>query len=93
MAFVHETLTALVSGRVQRVGFRQFAAYHAMHYQLRGWARNREDGTVEVVVQGPRPQIEAFLARLRQGTTLARVTQIDQTWGPRPDVPEGFEIR
>ena len=43
---------AIVSGRVQGVGFRFFAERAARRAGVRGWVRNLEDGRVETVVEG-----------------------------------------
>ncbi len=88
-----ETLTAIVTGRVQRVGFRQFCQAHAQQLGLVGFARNDDDGSVEVVVQGPRPALDAFIASVRQGNALIHVTRMRLEWGPRADLPTTFEIR
>jgi acylphosphatase len=58
---------------------------------LNGWVRNRRDGTVEAVVDGPPQAVEAILAWARRGPPGARVTdvQIAET----PGTFEGFEAR
>jgi acylphosphatase len=55
---------ATYSGHVQGVGFRFTARSIAAGYSVAGYVRNRPDGGVEVVVEGTRAEIEAFLAEL-----------------------------
>lgn len=66
----------LVTGRVQGVGFRAFARRTAERLQLRGFARNLPDGSVESVVEGSVEAVEAYQAALSQGPALARVTEV-----------------
>ena len=44
----------IVSGRVQGVGYRYFAAARAKLHGIVGYVRNLPDGSVEVVALGPR---------------------------------------
>ncbi len=49
----------VVRGRVQGVGYRAFVEDEANRRRLRGWVRNRRDGSVEAVFSGPRNDVEA----------------------------------
>ena len=60
----------VVQGRVQGVGYRAFVEDEAMRRQLRGWVRNRRDGSVEAVFAGPRPVVEAMIEACRRGQWL-----------------------
>ncbi len=66
-------IRAIVSGRVQGVGFRYFAQRQAEKYQIVGWVRNRWNGTVEIMAVGEPQNIERFLKTIgrgpRSGTT------------------------
>lgn len=53
--------TVYYSGRVQGVFFRATARETARHYGVSGFARNLDDGRVEVIVEGPLDQVDAFL--------------------------------
>ncbi len=70
-------LRAVVHGRVQMVGFRAFVIQHAGDAGLSGTVRNEPDGTVEAVLEGPRPQVERMLDLLREGPSHARVERVD----------------
>lgn len=79
---VNETrLTALVSGRVQGVGFRAFVRRHALDRHLTGYAENLGDGRVEIVVEGDERDLEDLLVKLRMGPAHADVESIDVDWG------------
>jgi acylphosphatase len=57
----------VVSGRVQGVGFRYFAQRAARELGVTGWARNLDDGRVEVHGNGTRKVLDEFEGRLRMG--------------------------
>ena len=54
----------LYSGTVQGVGFRYTAFGYASELQLKGWVKNLPDGSVEIMVQGPKTSIEVFYKKL-----------------------------
>ena len=62
-----------VSGRVQGVGYRYFAQRVAIDLGVHGWARNLEDGRVEVFAVGIAGQLENFEGELRVGPPRADV--------------------
>ncbi len=88
-----QCLHAIVEGRVQGVGFRAFTEQHARNKELRGWVRNRQDGTVEVEAEGPKSVLEAFLVMLDDGPPLAHVTQIIVDWKVANRQSNEFTVR
>jgi acylphosphatase len=66
-----------ISGRVQGVGYRAFAARVARALKLRGGARNLDDGRVEVVASGAVHALDRLESALGEGPRLARVTRVD----------------
>lgn len=76
------SLRAVVRGRVQGVGFRDFVYTRARFLGLTGYVRNLPDGrSLEVVAEGPRADLEQLLEYLREGPRMARVDSIDAQWG------------
>jgi len=75
-----------ISGLVQGVGFRYSMVEEARLLGLNGWVRNRRDGTVEAMVDGPPEAVNAILAWARRGPPGARVTDVQIA-----DVPGSFE--
>lgn len=75
-----------ITGRVQGVGFREALCSQAEHLGVRGWVRNRSDGTVEALVQGTAASVEAAIAWAKHGPPLARVTgvRVDVVDDPHP---------
>jgi acylphosphatase len=81
----------LVSGRVQGVGFRYAAQDKAQVLGLSGWVRNRRDGDVEGVAQGPQESLESFENWLWQGPRHAGVSRVTTDTVPIT-VLQGFNI-
>ena len=73
-----ETIRHLVIvGRVQGVGFRFGMQRKAEQYRIRGWVRNRRDGSVEAVVQGAPDDVAAMIAWARHGPRSAAVERVE----------------
>jgi len=83
---------AVVHGDVQGVGFRYFVQRLAWQERLAGWVRNRPDGAVECVAQGPRDAVERLLGALRQGPAMARVDRVDERWEAAQPGLEDFDV-
>jgi acylphosphatase len=83
-------LTIWVRGRVQGVGFRWWTRCRARELGLVGWARNLEDGRVEVLAQGSREACEALLAKLSSSETPGRVDGVTHRWSHAQAGIEGF---
>lgn len=62
-----------ITGRVQRVGYRHWFLTRATSPGLIGWVRNRVDGSVEAVIQGPDTAVARMIAEAGDGPPLARV--------------------
>ena len=81
MASENVRVRAVVHGRVQMVGFRAFVIRHAGEAGLSGTVRNLGDGTLEAVLEGPDPKVQAILDLLREGPSHARVEWVDIEFG------------
>lgn len=71
------TVHLIISGFVQRVGFRQFVKENAKRLDLKGWVRNTQDRKVEAVLQGSQAKIDEMVACCRKGPFLAEVKNIE----------------
>jgi acylphosphatase len=87
------TLCLRIHGRVQGVGYRDALRREALRRGLRGWVRNRRDGTVEALLQGDTAAVEAVAAWARRGPPAASVERVDaQPAGGEQDRPyAGFD--
>lgn len=89
------TLHILIHGRVQGVGFRAWTQHQAELHGLKGWVRNRRDGTVEAVVSGPEDLVEVMLRACRQGPVGSVVEQLEMVEGEEAEFDRSgrFEVR
>ncbi|RLM25808.1 acylphosphatase [Brenneria alni] len=87
------SIAAYVYGLVQGVGFRYSTQYRAMQLGLGGYARNRDDGSVEVIACGERQAVEQLVEWLKQGgPRSARVEKVFTEPHGKADY-ESFKIR
>lgn len=82
-----------VSGRVQGVSFRWFGRKAAEELGVRGWIRNRADGSVEGEAFGPATAVESFMDQLRQGPRAAVVEDLEWKRTRPGKAPSRFKIR
>lgn len=86
-------LSAVVHGFVQGVNFRYHTQRRARALGLRGYVRNRADGTVEVVAEGPRRAVEEFYSWLQTGPAMADVHHVEAAWEAPTGSWSSFEVR
>jgi acylphosphatase len=87
-----ERLHGVVHGDVQGVGFRYFLMRAARRLGLRGWVRNRDDGTVEFVAEGERDDLERLKQAAERGPSQARVQRVDGRWSAAAGDMNGFDL-
>ena len=78
-----------ISGKVQNVWYRAWTVEQAEARGLKGWVRNRADGSVEALFAGPADKVADMIAACHQGPKAARVADVavEDFAG---DIPEGF---
>ncbi len=81
-----------LKGRVQGVGFRYFVQRTAGQTGVTGWVRNRWDGSVEVLAEGPRAVLDQFLGAVRRGPPGAHVTGAHPAWEDGTGEFTGFKV-
>ncbi|WP_119072209.1 acylphosphatase [Aggregatilinea lenta] len=86
-------LHAVIHGLVQGVNFRANTQREAAQLGLTGWVTNRFDGTVEVVAEGPRSQVQALERFLHRGPRLAEVERVERHYDRATGEFGGFNIR
>lgn len=70
----------IVTGDVQRVGFRAFVEDASTKLSLVGWVRNLSDGTVEVLAQGEMDTLKEFIEYLHEGSLHSKVEGVSVDW-------------
>ncbi|OIT00690.1 PREDICTED: uncharacterized protein LOC109229140 [Nicotiana attenuata] len=87
-----KTVRAVIKGRVQGVFYRDWTVENAKELGLKGWVRNRRDGSVEALFSGSPEKVQEMEQRCRRGPPAAIVTGLDVF--PCDDDPgTGFERR
>ena len=83
-------LNAIVSGKVQHVGYRSRVVTMARTLDLKGCVRNLEDGRVYVLAEGDRADLERFCRAIRMEDPLIRVEDIQVHLSPPKGAWDGF---
>lgn len=86
------TLHAIIRGRVQGVGFRNFVFKQAVSLHLSGRVRNLPDGSVEVFANGDRAVLMQLVELLWKGPLFAKVSDVYSQWDQPQTLYQGFEV-
>jgi len=79
---------------VQGVFYRAKARATGTRLGLRGWVRNRDDGTVEATVCGPSEAVEQYIAWCHHGPPAARVGRVEiSELAPFDTLGDSFDVR
>jgi acylphosphatase len=70
----------IVEGRVQGVLFRHYTQETAFRLDLKGWVKNRRDGTVEALFEGDKDKVDQIIQWCHHGPSGARVNNVHVTW-------------
>ena len=81
-----------IHGRVQGVFFRNWAMDKARGLGVRGWVRNRRDGSVELSAFGEDEAVQALVAACRTGPPAAHVERIEVESAEGEGPPSGFRV-
>ena len=81
----------IVHGQVQGVFFRDTTRRLAERQGIAGWVRNRADGAVEAVFEGPEEAVERLVAFSREGPRGARVDRVEVV-EEQPEGLRGFDV-
>jgi len=73
---VNRSVRVSIYGRVQGVGYRAWTSSKAEQLGLKGWVRNRMDGSVEAIFSGEEAILERMLEACERGPSVARVERI-----------------
>ena len=83
----------IVYGDVQGVFFRAGTVSEAKKLGLTGWVRNSDDGSVELVAEGERKQLEKLLEWCAHGPAGASVSKVEHKWADATGEFADFGIR
>ena len=87
-----QTIELFITGRVQRVGYRNFSQRCAIKCSISGWTENLPDGRVHIIAKGQASDIDAFIELLWAARDpVIRVSGID-VHSAQVDISPGFFI-
>lgn len=78
----------IVTGQVQKIGFRFKVNLEAIRHNLRGFVRNEADGSVYIEAEGEEADLLHFIELYRQGGKESHIEKIDVRKGPVAGYPE-----
>jgi acylphosphatase len=87
-----ERVTVFYSGRVQGVGFRATVRYVACGYDVTGMVRNLPDGRVELIAEGARTELKAFLEGIAASELSGFIAKQHESWSAAQGNLRGFVI-
>jgi len=73
-----KTNKIIISGTVQGVLFRNFLKEQAEKLKLKGFTRNLDNGTVELVVEGKDENVNKMIEKCKQGPSQAEIKDVEQ---------------
>ena len=84
-------LHVIVEGRVQGVGFRAYMEREAKDRGLKGWVRNRSDGSIEAVFSGEEEDVQSMIVACHRGPRMSLVRKVRSEPHPPGDW-RGFDV-
>lgn len=81
-----------ITGKVQNVGFRYYTVKTATEFNIEGFVKNENDGSVLIEAEGEKDAMETFMHWCRRGPQWARVDKFDIQEQPLMGY-EGFRVK
>ncbi len=82
----------IIEGRVQGVWFRESTRRQAVSLGVSGWVKNRPDGAVEALLEGPQTAVSRLVAWCQEGPSAANVAEVHETEEPWQGAFDAFDI-
>lgn len=93
MSGSEKVVRVVAHGRVQGVGFRWHVREAARREGVRGWVRNRPDGSVELLAAGNAPAVDRVIDAVRRGPPASRVDGVDVLPVGGEPIPDTFTVQ
>jgi len=82
----------IIKGRVQGVWFRDSTRREALKFGVSGWVKNRSDGHVEALLEGPEDRVKQLMVWCHHGPPNASVSGVDETQEAWQGTYDSFDI-
>lgn len=79
-------------GRVQGVGFRYSVKQLSLEFEVTGWVKNLPDGSVELMAEGERDELETFQAAIPDAGLRRFIRETQSHWSEGTSEFRGFEV-
>jgi len=89
---MNKNFELIIEGRVQGVGFRNFAYTRALKYNIKGYVKNTFDGNVEIICTGESADMDKFIAEIKKGPSFSFISNVKINETSENDF-ENFGIR
>lgn len=86
-------ITASIFGRVQGVGYRYFVLNAVRCTSIKGYVQNQRNGSVLVVAEGNKKQLDILIEELKLGPSTGRVDRCCVQWASSEGVFDDFQVR
>ncbi|MCD6186185.1 MAG: acylphosphatase [Deltaproteobacteria bacterium] len=83
----------IITGKVQGVCFRITTKQEAEKYDVKGWVRNKNDGSVEAVFEGEKNRVDSVLEWCGNGPLMANVKKVETKWEKHKNEFHTFQVR
>lgn len=87
-----KNLKIKIYGKVQGVFFRKFVKEKAMELGLTGWVRNKNDGTVEIEIEGEEKKLKDFVKQCKKGSPSSEVERVENIFSNKTKDYSEFKI-
>lgn len=88
-----KTIKLTISGKVQGVFYRASAKKEAEKFGLKGWVRNTDTGSVEIMVTGDDADLQKFVGWCKKGPARSEVSNVDVQGAPLAQFPDFSVLR
>ena len=82
-----------IHGDVQGVGYRYTAIEIARDLGLTGWTKNDPDGSVEIIAEGEKENLQNLITWAKKGPPLARIDRIEEEWQEATGEFDEFDVK
>ena len=83
----------VVHGKVQGIFFRDFTKKTADSLELKGWVKNTQASTVEIVAEGEKSQLRKLIIAVKKGPALSKVDKVDYEYSNYMGSFDGFYVK
>jgi acylphosphatase len=93
LQMIYKSIRVKITGKVQGIGYRNWAVAEANIRNIGGVIMNCSDGTVEVILEGTHNMVDQMMDRLREGPPLSKVETVEVISEKEVDKVGNFSVK